>query len=47
MSIYDYYFGGGDGNSKGSTYEQQAAGSGIIVDQSTDSEVVDRPLTAM
>ena len=38
-SIYDYYFGGGDGNSKGSTYEQQAAGSGIIVDQ-TDSELL-------
>ena len=38
-SIYDYYFGGGDGNSKGSTYKQQAAGSGIIVDQ-TDSELL-------
>lgn len=35
-SIYDYYFGGGRGNQK---YEQEAAGSGIIVDQ-TDTELL-------
>ncbi len=35
-SIYDYYFGGGNKSQK---YEQEAAGSGIIVDQ-TDSELL-------
>ena len=35
-SIYDFYFGGGNGQQK---YEQQAAGSGIIVDQ-TDTELL-------
>lgn len=36
-SIYDYYFGGG--RSGNQTYEQEAAGSGIIVDQ-TDTELL-------
>ena len=36
-SIYDYYFGGG--NNRKQTYEQEAAGSGIIVDQ-TDTELL-------
>jgi serine protease Do len=36
-SIYDFYFGGGSENS--GEYEQEAAGSGIIVNQ-TDSELL-------
>lgn len=36
-SIYDYYFGGG--NNRKQTYEQEAADSGIIVDQ-TDTELL-------
>lgn len=36
-SIYDFYFGGG--NSGRQKYEQEAAGSGIIVDQ-TDTELL-------
>ena len=38
--IYNYFFGGGNGQEKGdNAYEQEAAGSGIIIDQ-TDTELL-------
>ncbi len=37
--FWDYYFGGDSGSGNGGTYEESAAGSGIIVDQ-TDTELL-------
>ncbi len=37
--VFNYYFGGGSRGNEDQTYEEQAAGSGIIVDQ-TDTELL-------
>lgn len=35
--FYGYGFGNNDGNNNGQSYEEQSAGSGIIVEQTTQN----------